>query len=81
MTDKLSKLPIKPVLYLVFISGISIIALEYLGIGPGGALSIAVRTVFWCSAIAYFSLRAYQIMTRNKAAARETESDSAEGEN
>lgn len=66
MTDKLSKLPIKPVLFLVFASGVAVVLLGQTGHAPGGALSIAVRTLFWCSAIAYFTLRIYQIVVRKK---------------
>jgi hypothetical protein len=66
MTDKLSKLPIKPVLSLVFISGVAVIGLGQLGHDPGGALSLAARTLFWGSAVAYFALRLYQIVMRRK---------------
>lgn len=66
MSDKLIKQPNMVLFWIVLAGGLAVIVSEKMSGEPGGALSILSRTVFWCAAVAYFSLRIYQFVSGRK---------------
>ena len=72
MSKQLIKQPNMIVFWLVLASGLAIVLIDRSNAGAGGVLPTVVRTVFWCSAIAYFSLRIFQYVKR-RSKATETE--------
>ncbi|MBW7997795.1 MAG: hypothetical protein FVQ81_14730 [Candidatus Glassbacteria bacterium] len=69
MSNQLSKRPNMLIFWIMLASGVAVVLSERAGGVPGGALSIVSRTIFWCSAIAYFSIRIYQFAINRKRAA------------
>ncbi len=76
MSKQLIKQPNMVVFWLVLASGLAVV-LTGRSEAAGGVLSTVARTVFWCSVVAYFSLRIFQYATRRNEA-EETEPGSDE---
>ena len=76
MSSQLIKKPEKIVFWLVFATGMAVLFTGHSEAAADGVLSTLARTAFWCAAIAYFSLRIYQFVSRKKRAAQaETDQD------
>ena len=60
MSKQLIKQPNMIIFWLVLASGLAVVLIDQSNAGGGGVLPTVARTVFWCSAIAYFSLRIFQ---------------------
>jgi hypothetical protein len=52
------------IFWIVLASGVTVVLGEQAGFPPGGKLALVSRTVFWCSAVAYFATRLYQFVVR-----------------
>ena len=64
MSKQLIKQPNMFVFWLVLASGLAVV---FTGQNDtGGVFPAVARTVFWCSAVAYFSLRIYQFVLLKK---------------
>ena len=68
MNQQLFKQPNRIVFWVVLASGLAVVLTDQVDAG-GGVPSAVARTVFWCSAIAYFSVRVFQFATRRNEAA------------
>ncbi len=67
MGRQLIKQPNMVVFWLVLASGLAVV-LTGQGEAAGGVLPTVAQTVFWCSVVAYFSLRIFQYATRGNEA-------------
>lgn len=81
MSDKLSKRPNMVIFWLVLASGVAVVLVEQAGFSPGGPLWLISRTVFWCAAIAYFSMRIYQFAARKRAGRNQQPESTGQPEN
>ncbi len=76
MSKQLIKQPNMYAFWLVLASGVAVVLTGQGDGGGAGLLSTLARTVFWCSAVAYFSLRIYQfVLRRNNEKQAEPSSD------
>ncbi len=66
MSKQLFKQPNMILFWLVLASGVAFIVTDQNN--AGGVFATVVRTVFWCSAVAYFSFRIYQFVIRRNSA-------------
>jgi hypothetical protein len=76
MSKQLFKQPNIIVFWLVLASGVAAVLAGQSDPGGAGLFSTLARTIFWCSAAAYFSLRVYQFaIGKNKANKAEAPTD------
>ena len=66
MSNQLSKRPNMVLFWIVLTSGVAVVLVEQTLSGASDALSLISRTVFWCAAVAYFSVRIYQFALRKR---------------
>ena len=81
MTDKLGKRPNMVLFWLVMASGLAVVLAEQAGLSSDSAVALVARTVFWCAAVAYFTLRIYQFVIHKKTLRSDQAADTDQPEN